>query len=609
MWVVKTSTLRLHYFLSPENVPGGYAILSHVWDHDEQSFQQLQEINSRENVSDHDRRKLISRKIRKFCEVAEGEDYKWVWIDTCCIDKTSSAELSEAINSMFHYYTLAHVCYAYLQDVPSQDAFTVPKMLPLGPTPEGPFVASRWHRRGWTLQELIAPRVLYFLSRSWKSLGSRAEHADLLEEITRIPASILRLESDPHDFSIAQRMSWAADRQTTRVEDEAYSLLGIFDISMPTLYGEGRKAFRRLQGEIMKQSPDTTLFAWGFRVPWDTVRIMPAQRAVDTSDGSDSENASIFAVSPADFWGSDVCYAPPVDGLYPKGFDNFGEDSLITFSVTPYGVLARIPVLKIEGLLLADLFWTTRAGHSTDRLYLWLRRFDDPPFTSTRPRYTVRNPRMVVGSKSASGVLPGALRVTWQDVYLTDLMRDLRRTRQMPIYIPMNHMQHSPLRVPEHLVASLAEQLGATKVHLQNETLPWTGDLPLTITLDCRDITRIVKFGFGKCTKSKPTTVTKSSAVSSPEHQLEVPGCLWAHVTWCAELFMFGTYHYHKCPDDHILTWGPSLEKTFVLDHNTQITLGFTQRAHSPTLTLTKIHYHDPYMAARLSRERNWSEP
>ena len=102
MWVLETSTLRLRFFPSPDKVPGGYVILSHTWAGEEQSFQQLQEINRRD-ISDKERRALVSVKIRKFCHLADDEGYSWGWIDTCCIDKTSSAELSEGINSMFRY--------------------------------------------------------------------------------------------------------------------------------------------------------------------------------------------------------------------------------------------------------------------------------------------------------------------------------------------------------------------------------------------------------------------------------------------------------------------------------------------------------------------------
>ena len=192
----------------------------------------------------------ISPKIRNFCELARKQGYNWAWADMSCINKESSAELSEGINSMFRYYALADVCYVYLADVPPSD------------TREG-LPWSKWYTRGWTLQELLAPRLVVFLDQDWTVMGTKTDFAQELSKGTGIPESVLRFEQDIYEISIAARMSWASDRSTTRVEDEAYCLMGIFGINMPTLYGEGRNAFYRLQEEIMKTSTDTSLFAWG----------------------------------------------------------------------------------------------------------------------------------------------------------------------------------------------------------------------------------------------------------------------------------------------------------------------------------------------------------
>ena len=186
-------------------------------------------------------------------------EYNWIWIDTCCVDKTSSAELSEAINSMYAWYQGASMCIAYLQDVPDPTS--------IGPQSEDShtmimFRSSRWFTRGWTLQELIAPRTVVFVSEGWIPIGSKATLSKVLEEITGIPSSVLLFDCAIEDISIAQRMSWAASRDTTRIEDRAYSLMGLFRVHMPTIYGEGKKAFLRLQEEIMKRSPDQTLFSW-----------------------------------------------------------------------------------------------------------------------------------------------------------------------------------------------------------------------------------------------------------------------------------------------------------------------------------------------------------
>ena len=257
MWLLSTDRAELQSFHAPEDVPGGYAILSHVWEEEEQTFQKTQALLAQCNKPGETKspRDLASPKVRHCCIIAESYGYKWIWDDTCCIDKESSAELSEAINSMFRYYSLASICFAYLFDVSHSNRQELRKK-------DLSFRRSKWHRRGWTLQELIAPHSLIFLSKDWKVLGSKANLAQVLEEITKVPVPILQMSRPANDFSIACRMSWAANRKTTRVEDMSYCLMGLFAINMPTLYGEGERAFIRLQEEIMKQSPDTSLFVW-----------------------------------------------------------------------------------------------------------------------------------------------------------------------------------------------------------------------------------------------------------------------------------------------------------------------------------------------------------
>jgi hypothetical protein len=244
MRLLNATTLKLHSF-QEEEAPM-YAILSHTWHDDEVLFEDLRDM-ARASKQDG------FRKIRFCCEQALKEGLQFIWVDTCCIDKNSSAELSEAINSMFRWYRQAKACYAYLQDVSEL------------PTLENGDVEiqSRWFKRAWTLQELLAPRRLVFYSNNWTNLGTK--NGQLKAAVSRAT----RIEEDYRTgkalemASIAKRMSWAARRQATRAEDIAYSLFGIFNVQMPLLYGEGlRKAFMRLQDEIMKSSSDHTLFAW-----------------------------------------------------------------------------------------------------------------------------------------------------------------------------------------------------------------------------------------------------------------------------------------------------------------------------------------------------------
>ncbi|KAH8776236.1 heterokaryon incompatibility protein-domain-containing protein [Hyaloscypha finlandica] len=200
MRLINTTTFKLEEFIDNDVPP--YAILSHTWAKEEASFQEMQ------GCDEIVRKKEGYNKIKQCCEIAKSDGFNHAWIDTCCIDKTSSSELSEAINSMYRWYSTADVCYVYLSDVPSAG----------DPKADGSdFSRSRWFTRGGSTEKA----------------------------------------------SIAQRMSWAANRETTRPEDLAYSLMGLFHVYMPMIYGEGGEhAFLRLQEEILKISDDESIFAW-----------------------------------------------------------------------------------------------------------------------------------------------------------------------------------------------------------------------------------------------------------------------------------------------------------------------------------------------------------
>lgn len=217
----------------------------------------------------------------------------------CCIDKSSSAELSEAINSMFRYYERAAVCYAYLADVSAtRDERGILIDLP----------QSDWFNRGWTLQELIAPSDLRFYSKNWEMLGTRSELCNVLHEITNIDVMVLQQKKDLSLISVSRRMSWASRRKTSRVEDIAYCLLGIFQVNMALIYGEGSKAFFRLQEEIMKTTYDHTLFLWGDFVEPPTDRLITSLLDPITTpwDGHESKIkiSGLRADSPAWFSGT-----------------------------------------------------------------------------------------------------------------------------------------------------------------------------------------------------------------------------------------------------------------------------------------------------------------
>ena len=237
--IVHTTKIELCEFT--EKQTPDYAILSHTWNNSEISFSELSKMVAGSGPP-------MDSKVTKCCELAASKGWNYVWIDTCCIDKTSSAELSEAINSMFRWYQNASACYAYLVDVDT-----------LNPTWELQFRNSRWFKRGWTLQELLAPSYVDFYDCEWRKIGSK----DTLDDDILLATGI---ESD-HLFnhriaSTAQKMFWASERETTRTEDLSYCLLGLFDINMTPIYGEGSNAFIRLQQKIAKKTDDESLFAW-----------------------------------------------------------------------------------------------------------------------------------------------------------------------------------------------------------------------------------------------------------------------------------------------------------------------------------------------------------
>jgi hypothetical protein len=316
MRLINARTKKLEEFFG-DCIPK-YAILSHTWGADEISFQELRDYYNQVLTQERGRAGITGdaisnsplpaqvdpdeglpsqkpggwMKIVGTCALALGHELEYAWIDTCCIDKTSSAELQEAINSMFRWYQNSEICFAFLSDIDCGR--------PAGAAGDGSsrkerqnehgddqqardhqcantgetLVRSRWFTRGWTLQELIAPHSLKFYNRHWDLLGDLWNFTDEISRRTGVSDRFLAVHARPgapwnyqkplSKASVAERLSWAASRQTTRVEDRAYSLLGIFNITMPLLYGEGEKAFERLQEEIMKVNVDISILAWGF---------------------------------------------------------------------------------------------------------------------------------------------------------------------------------------------------------------------------------------------------------------------------------------------------------------------------------------------------------
>ena len=356
MRLLNTKTGRFHWVEDPRQIR--YAILSHVWSkdpqHPEQSYQDVQlriDAARTPGASILDDPSL-SDKIRSFCRVAQKQGFDFGWADSCCIDRTSSSELSEAITSMYHWYRCADLCLAYLHDVHvTSDTPTAKRNLQFG--------SSRWFLRGWTLQELLAPSLLLFLSSTWDVIGSKQTSAALVARVTNIDADVLTFQRPLHEVSVACKMSWAASRNTTREEDEAYCLMGIFGVSIPIIYGEGRHAFVRLQEEIIRTIPDQSIFAWG--------RILRAQHPLLFGRPDDAAVAStphpppvpypspsnqyLLASSPRDFEASS-CIVHLSRDQFAQRLDIPPEFTYQVFTVTAHGVHAQFPLV---GAVVKDL--------------------------------------------------------------------------------------------------------------------------------------------------------------------------------------------------------------------------------------------------------------
>ncbi|KAK5720383.1 hypothetical protein LTR17_015020 [Elasticomyces elasticus] len=271
---VTTGDLKEVDWLNPdENDQGRYAILSHTWG------KKVKEVNLSEWNMKDDSNDIKARpgyiKISGACKLTRDAHLRYLWVDTCCINKDNQNELEEAINSMFKWYANATICYALLSDVP-------------GASTETENVAqirtSRWFTRGWTLQELLAPEKVDFYTSDWSFLGTRSILADGLARITGIDRAVLDRSKLLSECSAAQKFSWAAERITTKPEDLAYCLLGIVGVRMQLDYGEGEDAFRRLQEGVLMKTGDLSIFAWRHVKP--------------------RRSTSLFASHPVDFLGS-----------------------------------------------------------------------------------------------------------------------------------------------------------------------------------------------------------------------------------------------------------------------------------------------------------------
>ncbi|KAH9913131.1 HET-domain-containing protein [Epithele typhae] len=524
MWLLSTSRAELQYFDSPETVPGGYAILSHVWQSDvaEDTFQDLRKLYARCSEASSCPRDYVSSKTRQCCILAEQEGYQYAWNDTCCIDKSNDVELSESINSMFRYYAQAEICFAYLYDVPSGDVQN-------DSVCRHRFRISRWHERGWTLQELLAPESLVFFSQDWEVLGTKCDLAELLEEVTQIPREVLRHEQEITEMSVAQRLSWAATRRTTKVEDEAYCLMGILGINMPTLYGEGSNAFRRLQEEIMRQSTDMSLFAWGHHL--DDTGTLPSSLVLQAPPSLDSHHSFLLAPSSSVFVTCahvrQVCHAESQQ-FFKAGdrhvsvlhsLQTASQQSLVKrvmrkkvaglhiFTVTPYGVHARVPVIKLSASIAVAVLLcsVSTTGQQLGLLLTASPASSDP----SRPLYY---PCITTSENSSYRLVPldtsrGQLflfgkpaSAKWRDIYLAHRPPPSPPARR----IFLNRSLTTPFRIPRwtfHALARARHHLELLAPAGGDASPDWDGATPTTLVLSTSADLARARFGvlLGRC--------------------------------------------------------------------------------------------------------------
>lgn len=259
-------------------------------------------------------------KLLRFCDKARVHGCAYAWSDTCCIDKSSSAELEEAIRAMYRWYRDAEVCIVHLAET---------KTL-------ADFEHEPWFRRGWTLQELLAPKRIAFYTRDWSPLSVNVRRAETrndkedwrilgaISRVTGIPAGDLR-HFRPACDRVAEKMRWASWRETTRIEDVAYALIGIFDITIPISYGEGPWAFHRLMEAIAQRCSEPGFFAWA---------------------GDASCYSLALPSSPASY-GTSVLDSQTATGLRLTGsvFEEVGDRS---YSITKLGLQVKLLLLPVR---------------------------------------------------------------------------------------------------------------------------------------------------------------------------------------------------------------------------------------------------------------------
>jgi hypothetical protein len=353
-WIVTDGNEgNLSLRLEQNIVVSKYAILSHRWGNpeDEVSFEDM--------LSGKQEERKGYQKLMGCCKQAQKDGLQHVWVDTCCINKASSAELSEAITSMFAFYERSTACYVLLADVlVTSSAYETIQ--------SEAFSQSDWFTRGWTLQELIAPRNVKFFDGAWSFLGYKTSDSlsRTIATITGVDSLVLNDPSIIKAYSISKKMSWAARRRTTRTEDRAYSLMGIFGVFMTPMYGEGTHAFVRLQKAVMSTSNDHSIFAW------TTPPVAPLTEGFERV-------STLLALSPDQFE-----YSSEFRPLSRTKGKQTSSAELVKFdyTMTNAGLSIRLPVWKVaevEGLYGAFLSCTESWDQTPSAIFL--RTTDNTP--------------------------------------------------------------------------------------------------------------------------------------------------------------------------------------------------------------------------------------
>ncbi|KAK5993784.1 Vegetative incompatibility protein HET-E-1 [Cladobotryum mycophilum] len=424
MRLLDANTLEL-VDVNDDDVPP-YAILSHTWGDDEITIQQLRRLKGWSRLKDvptksldKNKRAIASKvgflKVANAAQLALSRGLSYIWVDTCCIDKTSSAELSEAINSMYLWYKQSAECYAYFSDVPpakDEDDSVI----------FGRLRSSRWFTRGWTLQELIAPENVLFYANDWTLLGrkdSPVVFTKLISEITGIDEQVLNGRIDPLHLSVSARMAWAAYRNTTRLEDTAYCLMGLFQVNMPLLYGEGRRAFTRLQQEIIQRTDDQSLFAWN---------------SFGQADEDPDALFGMLAESPAQFRDAGTLQPLPPLPVYAS----------VPSNITNQGLRVQLylrPVNESDDDTMEEDYYAIldcvmRVGDAYQCPVILLRRLSEDQYGRLRPKFQKFLPP------------PGSQFLSDAEAYRAIYVR------QKPVYYTLPQFRLSPMHMESELNAS-----------------------------------------------------------------------------------------------------------------------------------------------------------